>query len=89
MTEFLRSDEPAVRGAIGDEGRCADCAYWSRWLPHTGDCMMYAMLRREALFAADDLDRYYREWPSKSARVTSDHECCDRWLQREGQGLSR
>ncbi|MGN6270907.1 MAG: hypothetical protein ACTHM0_13565 [Sphingomonas sp.] len=87
--EFLRTDDPVV-GETDDPNRsCSTCSYWSRWLPHTGDCMLYALQRREALLKAGDMDAYRRAWPSKSARTSSDLEVCDGWNEREGRGLSR
>jgi len=87
--EFLRTDDPPVGDAESSDKECASCRYWSRWLPETGDCLLYAMLRQEALLAAEDMEDFRRDWPSKCTRATSAHETCDKWTAREGAGLSR
>lgn len=77
--EILRTDNPPVRAADDSARSCGACRFWSGWLPHTGDCMRYALQRRDALLAADDSRAWRAEWPEMSARATSDHETCDGW----------
>lgn len=89
LPEFLRTDDPPVRDTADPNRCCGTCRFWSRWLPNTGDCLLYALQRQDALMAAENTDAWRREWPSKSARTSSDLEVCDGWAPREGRGLSR
>lgn len=77
--EVLRTDDPAVSEALDAVRSCATCRFWSRWLPRTGDCMRYALQRRDAMIAAADMAEFHAAWPSKAARATSDNETCAGW----------
>jgi hypothetical protein len=85
LPEFLRTDDPLVRDAGVGDRNCAACSFWSRWLPETGDCLLYALRRRKAIAGGATS----AETPPKAARVTSAGETCDGFAQREGRGLSR
>jgi hypothetical protein len=82
--QFLRTDDPAVR-ENGDASRsCASCGNWSQWLGETGDCLLYAYRRREALLAtrgSEETAAWRAAWPRKGARTTSASESCDGWVQ--------
>lgn len=83
LSEFLRTDDPPVRDADDPNRCCGTCRYWSRWLPSTGDCLYYALLRRQAIIDGRPAV------PPKAARTSSDLEVCDGWEAREGRGLSQ
>lgn len=56
---------------------CAGCFFWSQWLENTGDCMRYAMARRDAMIAGEPVP------PQLSARCTSGGYVCDDFKSQE------
>lgn len=83
LAEFLRTDDPAIREAGVDDRNCAACRFWSRWLRETGECLLHALKRRQAIIDGRAAA------PPKAARVSSAGETCDGFEEREGMGLSR
>jgi hypothetical protein len=58
---------------------CETCTFWSQWLSTTGDCMHYALARRDALIVAEDMEAYRRDWPQRPALDTQASDTCADW----------
>lgn len=79
-TDRVHAQPRNLREGGGDAERsCETCEFWSRWLSGTGDCMAYALKRRDASLEAVDREAFARDWPLLPARDTQADDVCDEW----------
>lgn len=52
---------------------CKTCGFWSQWQPSTGDCLLHAYERRNAIINNSEAN------PARAADATPDDHACSKW----------
>lgn len=52
---------------------CKTCGFWSQWLPSSGDCLLHAYQRRNAILNDSEAP------PARPADMTAVDDTCAKW----------